>query len=118
MSFFIKAQIVRLKGIAAADMGSELLDAMIKSGYSQPQEFEADNAAVTLLSAAGYDPGGLLEALEVLQKAQRGQQGGIFNRHPAASERITNARQRTAGMVSPNTQAARKERFKRNMGKR
>jgi predicted Zn-dependent protease len=94
---------------------SEFSNTLLKSGYSQPQEFEADNAATELLASAGYDPRGLLEALEVLQKAQRVQQGGIFSTHPAPSERIANTRQRTAGMVSPNTQSARKERFARNM---
>jgi len=104
--------------IAFRNRISEFFNIMVKSGYSQPQEFEADNTAIELLSAAGYDPNGLLEALEVLQKAQRGQQGGIFSTHPAAFERITKVRQQTAGMVSPNTQAARKERFSRNMGRR
>jgi predicted Zn-dependent protease len=97
---------------------SEFMDVMLKNGYSQAQEFEADNTAIELLASAGYDPRGLLEALEVLQKAQRGQKGGIFSTHPAPSERIVKARQRTAGMVSPNTQSARKERFSRNIGNR
>ena len=94
---------------------NEFMDIMLKNGYSQTQEFEADNTAVTLLAQAGYDPRGLLEALEVLQRAQRSQQGGIFSTHPAPSERIANAQRRTAGMVSPNTQATRKERFITNM---
>jgi len=97
---------------------SEFMDNMLKNGYSQPQEFEADNTAIELLASAGYDPRGLMESLEVLQKAQRGQQGGIFSTHPAISERIASVRQRTAGIVSPNTQSARKERFARNMGRR
>jgi len=92
----------------------ELMDTMIKSGYSQPQEFEADNTAIELLASAGYEPGGLLEALEVLQKARSGRQGGIFSTHPAISERIANLRQVPAGMVSPNKQSTRKERFTRN----
>ena len=104
--------------IAFRNRVSELFNIMIKNGYSQPQEFEADNTAIELLVSAGYDPRGLLEALEVLQKAQRGRQSGIFSTHPATSERIANARQLTAGMMSPNTQSARKERFIRNMGKR
>jgi len=93
---------------------NEFMDNMLKSGYSRAQEFEADNTAIELLASAGYDPKGFLEALEVLQKAQRSQQGGIFNTHPTTSERISNALQLTAGMVSPNTQSARKERFTRN----
>jgi len=97
---------------------SELLDVMIKSGYSQAQEFEADDTAIMLLSAAGYDPRGLLESLEVFQNTQRGQQGGIFSTHPAPSERISNAQQRIAILTSPDTQSARKGRFSRYTGNR
>jgi len=104
--------------LAFRDKVSEFSNALLKSGYSQPQEFEADNTAIELLASTGYEPRGLLEALDVLQKAQRSQQGGIFSTHPAPSERITNARQRTAGLTAPNTQSARKERFNRNMGRR
>jgi predicted Zn-dependent protease len=93
---------------------SELLDIMLKSGYSQAQEFEADNTAVTLLLEAGYDPRGLLEALDVLQKSR--QRGGIFSTHPAPSERISNAQRRTAGLRAPDTQSARKARFNTIMG--
>jgi predicted Zn-dependent protease len=106
------------RNLAFRNSISELLDIMLKSGYSQAQEFEADDTAVVLLSGAGYDPRGLLEALEVLQKAQRGQQGGLFSTHPAPSERISNTQRRTTGMVSPNAQPARKERFARIMGRR
>jgi len=97
---------------------SEYFDTMLKNGYSQAQEFEADKTAIELLASAGYDPRGLLEALEVLQKAQRDQQSGIFSTHPAPSERIANARQQIASIRSPDTQSARKERFDRNMEKR
>jgi predicted Zn-dependent protease len=58
----------------------------------------------------------LLEALDVLQKSR--QEGGIFNTHPAPSERISNAQQRTAGLKSPDTQSARKARFNTIMGRK
>jgi len=106
------------RNLAFRNSISEMLDALIKSGYSQTQEFEADNAALTLLSDAGYDPRGLLEALGVLQRAQRSQQGGLFNTHPDPSDRIAVVRQLAAGVVSPNTQPSRKERFTRTTGKR
>jgi len=96
---------------------SEILDILLISGYSQAQEFEADKTAIELLASAGYDPRGLLEALEVLQKAQSVRQGGLFSTHPAPSERITNAQRLTAGVRPPDTQA-RKERFARIMESR
>jgi predicted Zn-dependent protease len=96
---------------------SELLNMMLKSGYSQAQEFEADKTAIELLASAGYDPRGLPEALEVLQKAQGNRQDGLFSTHPAPLERITNAQRLTVGIRSPDTQA-RKERFARIMENR
>jgi len=49
---------------------NEIFNLMIKSGYSQPQEFEADNLAVKLLADAGYSPNGLLEILNILRTVQ------------------------------------------------
>jgi predicted Zn-dependent protease len=97
---------------------SDLMDVMLKSGYSKTQEFEADNIAVVLLASAGYDIQGVPEVLKVLLKEQHSQQGGFFSTHPAPSERITNVERLTAGRVSPNTQPARRPRFNRNLGRR
>jgi len=97
---------------------SELMDVMLKSGYSKTQEFEADNIAVVLLASAGYDIQGLPEVLKVLLKEQHSQQGGFFSTHPAPSERITNVERLTAGRVSPDTQPSRRQRFNKNLGRR
>jgi len=97
----------------------ELMDIMLKNGYSQAQEFEADNTAIVLLAAAGYDPQGLPEVLKVLQNAQRTHQGGFFSTHPAPSQRIANVEQLTTRIRTPNTtQPARRPRFSRNLGRR
>jgi len=104
------------RNLAFRNSVSELLDIMLKSGYSQAQEFEADDTAVVLLASAGYNPRGMLEALEVLQRAQRGQQGGLFSTHPAPSERIANVQNLTTGLRPYEAQPARKARFDRITG--
>jgi predicted Zn-dependent protease len=72
---------------------------MIKSGYLQPQEFEADSFAVKLLAAAGYSPSGLFEMLKILQNTQQNQGGGFFASHPAANERIANIQKQATGQA-------------------
>jgi predicted Zn-dependent protease len=65
-------------------------DTMMKNGYSQAQEFEADQEAVVLLAKSGYNPGALVEMLKVLQKTQSSQKGGFNTTHPSPTERIAN----------------------------
>jgi predicted Zn-dependent protease len=94
---------------------SGFLDVIIKSGYSQPQEFEADTLAVKLLTNTGYSPNGLLEILNVLKTVQSDQSGGILASHPATSERITNVQKHTASYKTADNGSVRKERFFRIM---
>jgi predicted Zn-dependent protease len=91
---------------------SGVMDTMMKNGFSKPQEFEADNAAAALLAASGYDPGGLLEMLNVLQSVQRGQSGGFNSTHPTPAERIANLNQSAARFRAPDTRSSRTPRFK------
>jgi predicted Zn-dependent protease len=96
---------------------SGIFDAMIKSGYSQPQEFEADTFAVKLLAGAGYSPDGLIEILNILKTFQNGHNGGIFASHPATGERIANAQGQAASYRMADNSLIRKERFFRIMGR-
>jgi predicted Zn-dependent protease len=65
------------------------IDIMLRSGYSQAQEFEADLEATVILSRAGYDPRALVEMLRILQ-LQGSQRGGLYSTHPSPALRITN----------------------------
>jgi predicted Zn-dependent protease len=66
------------------------MDTMLKNGYSQSQEFEADREAVTLLLKSGYDPMALQDMLKTLQRVQKSQKGGFNTTHPSPAERIAN----------------------------
>jgi predicted Zn-dependent protease len=88
------------------------MDTMMKSGFSKPQEFEADNAALKILAATGYDPGGLLEMLKVLEGVQRGRPGGFNSTHPTPAERVANASQQLAQYRVPDTRSFRAARFR------
>jgi len=81
------------KNLSFRDTVSKTIDTMMKNGYSQTQEFEADTEAIELLSNAGYDPAALIDLLNVLQKAQgsQTQRVGFYSTHPSPAERIYNA---------------------------
>jgi len=78
------------RATAFRDSISKTVDILLRSGYSQTQEFEADLEAVVLLAGAGYDPGALLEMLKVLQKSRGFQNTGIYSTHPSPEQRIAN----------------------------
>lgn len=86
---------------------------VLKSGYGQDQERDADATAIKLLVAAGYDPNGLPQFLEKLQS--RG--GGLFSTHPGKPERISRARQQIAQLGNPKGKTLT-ERFEKNVNAR
>jgi len=72
--------------------GSETIASAINNGFSQVQEFDADIAAISYLTAAGYSPQGLIEMLEELHKIQGGASVGFSSTHPSPNARLVNAR--------------------------
>jgi len=78
------------RATAFRDSITTTVDVLMRSGYSQTQEFEADLEAVVLLAKAGYDPGALLEMLKVLQSAKSSAKGGLYSTHPSPEQRIAN----------------------------
>jgi len=99
------------------DSVNEIFNKMIKSGYSRPQEFEADALAVKLLADAGYSPNGLLEILNILRTVQGNQRGGIYSTHPSPAQRIVNIEVQIFLYKVTDTRRFREERFKRIMKK-
>ena len=81
---------------------SAVVDMLVKNGYSQAQEFEADREAAALLAASGYNPQALVEMLRILQGVQASQMGGFNATHPSPNERIASVegsiRQATAAI--------------------
>ena len=86
------------------------VDTLMKNGYAQSQEFNADWEAMVLLAYAGYDPSALIEVLRVLQKVQTSQKGGLYTTHPSPRDRIANL-ERLRYRV-PDTLKYREPRFK------
>jgi predicted Zn-dependent protease len=101
----------RDRAILFGESVTETVNVLMRNGYSQAQEFEADKTALLLLSRAGYDPGALVEVLQVLQKNQKGQSGGFNATHPSPDQRLLNAENALRAYQKPATRPARQGRF-------
>jgi predicted Zn-dependent protease len=93
-----------------------VVDGVTKKGFTQQQEFDADTEGVKIVTAAGYDPNGLLRFLQRLNQ-EKGKGGSdLFSTHPGLGERIQRVRSQIAqGKVRPG--ATLKERFEANVPK-
>jgi predicted Zn-dependent protease len=69
----------------------DIFQTMVNNGYSQAQEFAADNNALSLLASAGYNPSGLIDMLSELRTVQSNNSGGFSKTHPSPTRRIANA---------------------------
>jgi len=72
------------------DSVGTMMDTIFINGYSQEQELEADQEAIILLAASGYNPMAILDVLKALQNTENSQSGGWNATHPSARERIAN----------------------------
>jgi predicted Zn-dependent protease len=90
---------------------SEILTTMVNNGYSQTQEFEADSFALSLMAAAGYDPGSLVTMLRALEKNQSSHPGGFNKTHPTPARRIDNVQKTLPQYKVQDTKSSRQARY-------
>jgi len=88
----------------------EIINTMVNNGYSQSQEFDADTTAMSLMSAAGYNPSGLVDMLRELNRTQTSSSSGFGKTHPSPAQRITNA-EKTVGNYRATDSSIRQNRF-------
>ncbi|MDR0589707.1 MAG: M48 family metalloprotease [Spirochaetaceae bacterium] len=123
------SQAVMITGISSANVAGQYLDlkeltnvfdesvgnivtTLVNNGYSQSQEFDADNTALSLLAAAGYTPASLITMLQSLEKNQPSHPGGFNKTHPAPAQRINNVRQTVNNFPVPDTRSYRVLRYR------
>jgi predicted Zn-dependent protease len=89
----------------------EIVQTMVSNGYSQNQEYEADNMAMTLMAGAGYYPSALVDMLGELKTAQSKTSGGFGKTHPSPDQRITNAKKSVDKLKVADTRSNRQIRY-------
>ncbi len=91
---------------------NEIVTTMVNKGYSQSQEFDADNTALSLMASAGYDPASLLDMLKALEKSQAAHSGGFNSTHPSPAKRLAAAEKNAGSYKVTDTRSYRVKRFK------
>ena len=99
-----------MKDIFSETVG-DIVATLVNNGYSQSQEFDADNTALGLLADAGYNPSALIDMLKELDRIQRGQTGGFTKTHPTPASRVTNAEKSLSKYRVTDTSSYRRARF-------
>jgi len=68
----------------------DVFKTIVVNGYSQQQEFAADEKALLYLKKAGYNPSALTDFITFLNRQGTPSQGGIMKTHPSSAERLEN----------------------------
>ncbi|EFL50224.1 peptidase M48 Ste24p [Solidesulfovibrio fructosivorans JJ]] len=108
------SDVARLTNIFADSIG-DIMTTMVNNGYSRTLEYEADKAAVTILVRTGYNPSGLPDMLEEMQKRLTPGGADFAKTHPAPSDRIHELAN-LARVAEINEPPARMARFKAALG--
>ena len=80
--------------VETGQLGADILATAYMATFTQEAEREADRLAVATLVGAGYEPRGLLDLLETLQREAKGLRLPPFlSSHPTSRERVELVRQ-------------------------
>jgi predicted Zn-dependent protease len=93
------------------DSVNQIVETLMKNGFSQEQEFQADTQALSLLASAGYNPNSLIDMIRLLGNNVR-QSGGLNSTHPSPTMRMSNLQRTIRNFRITDTSRYRAERFK------
>ncbi len=100
-----------------SDSINDAIGELVNKGYSRDQEFQADDLALELMAAAGYEPSSFIEMLRNLKTSQGKVSGGFNNTHPTPDARIKNAETSLSKYSVLDTRGYRTNRFQTYMTK-
>ncbi len=89
--FVLAASQARTQGeVAAADLALQL----VTLKYSREDERTADLGGIDYMVRAGYNPNGMVETMQILQKEEASRSSDFFSTHPSPENRIDYLRAR------------------------
>lgn len=69
---------------------NDVVTQLVRNGYSQSAEYQADKGAVAILKNIGYDPQALRVMLQSMEKRLTAGSAGFGKTHPSPKDRIAN----------------------------
>jgi len=91
---------------------SDITNSLINNGYSRSFEYQADQAAITLVKRLGYNPQGLVDMLKVMSKNIKKGGNDFAKTHPAPNDRIEKIQEGGQKFTTVAEPRARQARFK------
>ncbi|MBU4200043.1 MAG: M48 family metalloprotease [Verrucomicrobia bacterium] len=95
----------------------DITSTMMNSGYARGFERQADQAAVTTLQRAGYDPRALVSMLTEMKKYLKPGGRDFAKTHPAPDDRIADVEKMIGAAAAVPAPVARQARFAQAVGK-
>lgn len=89
----------------------DITGTLVNSGYARELEFEADAAAIRILRRVGYNPEGLVDMLDQMQKKLKPGSHGFGSTHPTPKDRLQAARKLIGKPAAFKEPPVRKQRF-------
>lgn len=92
------ALVIAAQAGGSADLarGSSFVAAVLSLQYSRDDEKEADLAGLSYMAQAGYDPNGMAETMQILEKLYTIRPIEFFSTHPNPESRIAYIQERIA----------------------
>jgi len=81
---------------AGGARGSDIVAAMLSLQFSRDDEKEADLVGLSYMTQAGYDPNGMVETMQILEKLYTVRPIEFFSTHPNPENRIAYIQERIA----------------------
>ena len=86
--------VIVASGDATAGQISAVVGQLVTMKFSREDEVQADRLGVNFMADAGYDPKGMIQLMEILQKTQSGNRlPEFFSTHPNPENRIEKIQQ-------------------------
>ena len=96
---------------------TDITGTMMNSGYARGFERQADQAAVTIMQRAGYDPNALVGMLTEMKSHLKPGARDFAKTHPDPDDRIADIKKMISGAAAAPAPAARQARFSKALGK-
>ena len=96
---------------------TDITNTLINKGYARSQEYQADQASLTILKRVGYDPNGLAEMLTLMKRNLKPGGADFAKTHPSPDDRIAQIQKSAPRYAAVPPPASRQTRFQQAMGK-
>lgn len=110
-----RGDVLGLKSAAAKAGVDAVKNGVFLRPLDRGMEYEADRLGLVLAARSGYDPFGLVAALQMLAQAKPDDGISVFSTHPAPADRLSELERFSPALEKYSSQATVEQRFRQNV---